>query len=115
MTPERLDPKTIRGVSVRGPERYQKYVRFIAKSGSDFFVLNTNTSETKSTIPGPEWEIGDGVFINNNLGRWEKTRIGCSGLIRYHLSPRAKSYSLEEYQEKERREKEEFQRLRRKL
>lgn len=108
MTSETLNPKTIREVSVKGPQKYQSYVAFMTKSGPDFFRFNTNATITEKTVSGPELEMGEGIFIKTGKGQWEKTQIGCIGLIKFYISPSAKIYSKEEFEEKEKREKEEY-------
>lgn len=110
MTPEHeIHPQTIRQVATKSPEKYQHYVKFFARIGNVFYKYNPSGNNTSNTFGGPQLEMGEGIFIETGKGQWEKTQIGCSGLIKFCISPTAKIYSKEEFEQKETRKKEELE------
>jgi hypothetical protein len=97
-----INPSTTRKVKVRGENPYEKYVKFIAKNKGQFWCYRH--SDIENTAPGPVFDNFNGIFVNNNSGRWEKLNIGCGGIIHYYLSPKVRVETPE--QNKERRQKE---------
>lgn len=101
-----VNPNTIRRIHVKGSDKYEQYVQFVAK-GTDNKLLryNQDAESGDDVTTGPTLDINDGRFITNNQGRWEAIRPGCSGLLTYYMSPRVKFETPDQHTERIRRER----------
>lgn len=100
MTSE-INPSSIRELRHRKTEfPHEDYVIFVAKGNDkrDFWVYTSKPTKDSGTIQGPEFDVLDGVFIKSNLGQWEKSPLGCSGIIKYYLSPKVKSETPQDHE-----------------
>jgi hypothetical protein len=72
-------------------KEHQSYCHYFAKSVDGFYEYLTESPEDASkTIKGPELDIYNVRFINNDEGMWEKTKPGCLGTIKYDFSSKVK-------------------------
>lgn len=105
-----INPSTIHKVKVRGENPYEKHVKFIAKKEGQFWCYRH--SDIENTTPGPVFDNFNGIFVNNNSGRWEKVSLRRTEKIKYYLSPCVKTETIGEHFKRIKEEEKQFQNFR---
>jgi len=104
MTPEKripkIDPKSIRAVPLDARNLFRNDSFPVTHYGrSNLFNLYRcmyTEDSTESTIPGPDFNYEEDLFVDNNKGLWKKLRLKSAEVIKYFLSPKVKVMSISE-------------------